>query len=153
VGIERPRYGAGSAADSAANPPGSVGSTPAIERAVDLVDAALATSGDYRNYFERYGVRYSYIMDPRTLRPVRHRLASVSVFDPSYARADALAIALLVLGEQDDYSIALAHRIPALFLARTPAGGFQKKATPEFEARARPRVHRVRRGAPANRPS
>ncbi len=126
VGIERPRYGAGSAAGSTGGP------APAIERAVDLVDAALATSGDYRNYFERYGVRYSHIIDPRTLRPVRHRLASVSVLDPSCARADALATALLVLGEQDGHATALALRLPALFLVRTPAGGFQEKVTPEF---------------------
>ena len=133
VGIERPRYGAGSASDSAANRPGSVGSAPAIERAIDLVDAALATSGDYRNYFERYGVRYSHIIDPRTLRPIRHRLASVSVLDPSCARADALATALLVLGEEAGYATALAHHIPALFLVRTPSGGFSEKLTPEFD--------------------
>jgi len=131
VGIERPRYGAGPFPASAAGP-GSREPRPAIERAIDLVDAALATSGDYRNYFERYGVRYSHIIDPRTLRPVRHRLASVSVLAPTCARADALATALLVLGEQDGYSTALAHHIPALFLVRTPSGAFSEQATPGF---------------------
>ncbi len=121
VGIERPAYG--SPAAPAASP-----SRP-IERVVPLQDAALATSGDYRNYFERYGVRYSHIIDPRTLRPIRHRLASVSVLDPSCARADALATALLVLGEEHGYATALAHHIPALFLLRT-VSRFSEKVTP-----------------------
>ena len=57
--------------------------------AVTLSDAAIATSGDYRNYFEVDGVRYSHTIDPRTGAPVRHELVSVTVVHPSAALADA----------------------------------------------------------------
>ncbi len=125
VGIERPAYGSPAAPARPASRP--------VQRVIPLEDAALATSGDYRNYFERYGVRYSHIIDPRTLRPIRHRLASVSVLDPSCARADAFATALLVLGEEDGYATALALHLPTLLLVRAPSGALTEKTTPEFE--------------------
>jgi len=59
---------------------------------------AVAGSGDYRNYFEVDGVRYSHEIDPRTGRPVRHNLAAAYVIDESAARADALATAFMVMG-------------------------------------------------------
>ena len=64
VGIERPGDGPAS-----------------LQRVIALSDAALATSGDYRNYIEHDGVRLSHTIDPRTGRPVTHALASVSVID------------------------------------------------------------------------
>ena len=70
----------------------------AIHLAVDLKDRAMATSGDYRNFYEENGVRISHTIDPRTGRPISHALASVTVIDETAMRADALATALNVLG-------------------------------------------------------
>ena len=94
----------------------------AIQRVVALGDRAMATSGDYRNYFEQNGVRFCHIIDPRTGRPVSHRLASVSVLADTCMEADALATALFVLGPKEGRRLAEAKEIPALFLVRTDAG-------------------------------
>lgn len=93
-----------------------------LSRAVPLLDGALATSGDYRNYFEVDGVRYSHTIDPRTGRPVRHALASVTVVAESCARADGLATALMVLGPVEGRALAQKNDIAALFLVRTESG-------------------------------
>ena len=65
-----------------------------------IQNAALATSGDYRNYFEEGQQRFSHTIDPRTGKPVMHRLASVTIVAPSCMRADALATATLVMGPE-----------------------------------------------------
>ena len=84
VGIERP------AADSL--------STPVVQTAIALRDAAVVTSGSYRKYYERDGLRYSHTLDPSTGRPVQHTLLSVSVADSSAWLADAMATAYMVMG-------------------------------------------------------
>lgn len=66
---------------------------------LSLSDASIASSGDYRNFFEVDGTRYSHTIDPRSGRPVRHRFAASTVWDDNCARADALATALLVMGD------------------------------------------------------
>jgi FAD:protein FMN transferase len=63
-----------------------------------LKDQAIATSGVYRQHFSAAGKEYAHIIDPRTGRPIEHRLASVSVIHSSAAQADGFATALLVLG-------------------------------------------------------
>lgn len=103
----------------------------------DLVlaqDRALATSGDYRNYYERDGVRLSHTIDPRTGRPIAHALASVSVLHSTAALADGWATALNVLGPDDGLALANSHNLPALFLVRSPGGGFEERMTPAFAA-------------------
>ncbi len=67
---------------------------------------AVATSGDYRNFFEHEGVRYSHTIDPETGRPVTHDLASVTIVHPSAALADAMATAVHVLGPEAGYELA-----------------------------------------------
>lgn len=108
------------------------GSRAAV-RIVPLADQAMATSGDYRNYFEEHGVRYSHMIDPRTGRPLHHALGSVTVLDRSCARADAWATALFVAGPDEGYTLAVAHNLPALFLSRTNQG-FSAKLTPAMAA-------------------
>ncbi len=94
--------------------------------AVELKDVAMATSGDYRNYYERDGVRISHIIDPRTGRPIRHTLASVSVIHPDCMTADALATALTALGPEDGRQLVDREGLAALFLVRSPDGGFDE---------------------------
>lgn len=89
-----------------------------VYRVITLGDAAMATSGDYRNFYERDGRRYSHTIDPATGRPVTHALASVTVIDTECARADALATALLVLGPDRGLALAESGGIAALLITR-----------------------------------
>lgn len=99
---------------------------------IHVTDTGVATSGDYRNYFEHAGEHYSHAIDPRTGRPIRHGLAAVTVLAGSTAYADAMATALLVLGP--DAGPVLAHDIglAAYFLVRD-ATGIREITTPEFD--------------------
>ncbi len=63
-----------------------------------LKDQSIATSGVYRQHFSAAGKEYAHILDPRTGRPIEHRLASVSVINTKATQADGYATALLVLG-------------------------------------------------------
>ena len=69
-----------------------------LEKILELHDAAMATSGDYRNYFTSGDSAYSHEIDPRTGRPVRNMVASATVLAPSCMEADAMATALMVMG-------------------------------------------------------
>lgn len=103
----------------------------AVHRILALRDGALATSGDYRNFFEHAGKRYSHTIDPKTGRPVTHSLASVTVLAPRAARADALATAFLVLGPKAGFVLAESLKTPALFIIRTPEG-YSERQTSAF---------------------
>ena len=103
----------------------------AVYAVVEINEAGLATSGDYRNYFEQDGQRYSHTIDPVTGRPVTHRLASVTVVTASAARADALATALMVLGPEDGYALAERKGIAAFFIVRAD-DGFIGRASSAF---------------------
>jgi len=103
-----------------------------IERVIVLRDVAMATSGDYRNYFEQGGIRYSHLIDPASGRPIGHRLASVSVLAPTATRADGLATALMILGPERGYELAMREKMPALFIMRTDSG-FEEHWTPFLE--------------------
>lgn len=102
-----------------------------IGRVIRLTDKAMATSGDYRNYFQFDGKRYSHTIDPRNGLPTAHELASVSVVSDTAAMADAMATALLVLGPTEGYELAVREQIPAYFQLRT-GGGFEERTTPAF---------------------
>ena len=105
----------------------------AIHRVVALRDAAMATSGDYRNVYELEGRRVAHIIDPRTGRPAEHGLASVSVVHEEAAWADAWATALQVLGPQAGLATATERGLAAYFIERSPDGRFTTAMTPAFE--------------------
>ena len=104
-----------------------------IQRVVPMTQAALATSGDYRNFYEIDGKRYCHILDPRTGKPVEHNLVSVSVLHPSCTLADAWATALLVLGPDEGPAVAEREDLAVLFIV-SDENGFTEIATPRFEA-------------------
>lgn len=87
-----------------------------VETVIPLTGTALATSGNYRNFYVEDGQRYAHTIDPVLGRPIRHKLASATVLDPSCARADALATALMVLGEEKGRLLVEKHQIAAYFL-------------------------------------
>lgn len=100
---------------------------------VDLNNQSLATSGDYHNFFEIEGKRYSHIIDPRTGRPVEHQLCSVSVISPSCALSDGLATACLVLGVEE--GLKLIEQYPeaqALMIERLDNGELKRTMSPGF---------------------
>ncbi|ALG68917.1 FAD:protein FMN transferase [Beggiatoa leptomitoformis] len=101
------------------------------QRIVEMTDHAITTAGDYRNYFEKDGKRYSHIINPRTGRPIDHNLAAVTVIHESALVADGLDTLLMVLGAEQGYDLAVKEGWAVFFLVKTPEG-FQEKYTPEF---------------------
>jgi thiamine biosynthesis lipoprotein len=104
-----------------------------IQRVISLADGALATSGDYRNFLEADGRRYSHTIDPRTGYPVEHGLASVTVLHASAMWADGYATLLNVLGPVDGMEFARVKGLAALFIIRTDAG-FEERYTRELQS-------------------
>lgn len=105
VGIQRP--------DEARN---------AVLIAHPLSGRSMATSGDYRNYFEVGGRRYSHTLDPRTAKPIDHSLASVSVVTDTCMAADAWATAINVLGMNEGLKLAREQNLDALLIGREGDG-------------------------------
>jgi thiamine biosynthesis lipoprotein len=105
-----------------------------LQDTVPLVNAAIATAGDYRKFFEHDGLRYSHVIDPSTGRPVQHSLASVTVLADSCIEADGWDTPLLVLGPDLGYQAAERNRIAALFITRRN-GGYDVRTTPAWRSR------------------
>ncbi len=104
-----------------------------LGRIVELSGKALATSGDYRNYYEVDGKRVSHTIDPRTSKPIAHSLASVSVIHETCALADAWATALMVLGPEEGYKVAEENNLAAYFLIHDKEDKFTEKETDAFK--------------------
>lgn len=123
VGINRPRK------DASYND---------IYKIVTLKDKAFATSGDYRNFFEVNGKRFSHVLDPKTGYPVENSVVSVSIIADTCTFADGLATAVMVMGS--DQGIDLINALPdveglvvirrAGRLTDYPSSGFQAKGKP-----------------------
>jgi thiamine biosynthesis lipoprotein len=101
---------------------------------VPLEGLALATSGDYRIFFEADGRRYCHEIDPSSGVPIAHRLASVSVVSADCAYADAMATALIVLGPERGYALAVEREVAAYFILRMRDGSLRDFASPAFAA-------------------
>ncbi len=97
-----------------------------IQMVVELSGDAVATSGDYRNFFQLDGTRYSHTIDPTTSRPVTHNLATVTVRADTCMEADALATALLVMGPERGYDWSEDHDIAAFFVERSDCGPIER---------------------------
>ena len=109
--------------------------TGGIDRIVELSNNALATSGDYVDFYHHNGQRISHLMDPRTGRPVNHSLASVSVISETAMAADAWATALMVLGPEDGVSLAFSEGMAASFTIRE-SDEYRSVLTPAFASYA-----------------
>lgn len=113
IGVENPRGG--------------------IQRLLSLTDAALASSGSYRSFYELDGRTVSHTIDPRSGRPVDHRAVAVSVLAEDCATADALATAMMVLGDEAGIAWADARGVAVLFLVDR-AGRIVERPSRAFEA-------------------
>ncbi|MEW5909882.1 MAG: FAD:protein FMN transferase, partial [Thermodesulfobacteriota bacterium] len=94
------------------NYPDPAASLTRVHKIVLLKDMALATSGDYRNFFEIDGIRYSHVIDPKTGWPVSNGVISVSVWAKTCTLADGLATAMMVMGAEK--GVALANRLDSV---------------------------------------
>lgn len=122
VGIERPAENKYSA--------------PEVEVAVALDNRAVVTSGNYRKYYVRDGVKYSHTIDPQTGYPVKHSLLSVSVIADSAWKADALATAFMVMGLEKSKRFIADHpdddAVQAVFFIYDDNGKYRTYATRRF---------------------
>jgi thiamine biosynthesis lipoprotein len=107
---------------------------PRAHRVVPLQGLAIATSGDYRNFWEHGGRRIHHEIDPATRAPAAHRVASVSVVHAECRLADALATALFVMGPERGLALAHEQRLAALFIMRESGGTLRDLASPAFAA-------------------
>lgn len=103
-----------------------------VQRIIQIGDNAIATSGDYRNYYEFDGIRYSHTIDPKTGKPINHKLVSVTVIDKSSMHADGLATLITVLGPDAGFAFAQKREL-AVFLLIKKGEDFIEKFTPEFK--------------------
>ncbi|WP_231757203.1 FAD:protein FMN transferase [Microbulbifer elongatus] len=113
IGIERPSAG------------------QVVQKPIQVAGKGIATSGDYRNYYERDGKRYAHTIDPRTGRPVEHRLASVTVIADTCAMADGYATALNVMGAEAALKLAEELQLAVFLLVKTDTG-FEERASSAF---------------------
>ncbi|MEX0605888.1 MAG: FAD:protein FMN transferase [Marinobacter sp.] len=104
-----------------------------VNRVVALESNAMATSGDYRNYYESAGQRFSHTIDPDNGRPISHNLASVTVITETAMRADALATAFNVMGYDRARELAIRENMAVYFIIRAESG-FKSHYTPAFSS-------------------
>jgi len=113
----------------------------AVEQAIRLTDVGVATSGDYRNFFELDGQRYSHSIDPRKGYPVAHDLVSVTVVHPSCMVADGWATALIVLGYEEAMAVAQEQGLAVYFIRRdgeTLTDSYTSEFLPYLESTSAP---------------
>ena len=103
----------------------------AIESVLEVRDCQLASSGDFRNFFEWEGRTYSHMIDPRTGWPVQDGLAAVSVIGPSVMVADAMATGLMILPPDEAWQLVQRAGLEAQLVVREEAG-FRNLTTPAF---------------------
>ncbi len=105
-----------------------------IQEIVGLNNAAIATSGDYRNFLLIDGKQFSHTIDPKSLKPVLHKLALVSVISERASTADAMATAMMAMGEESAWKFAQDQKVAAYMIIRGDAeADFQVRATEKFK--------------------
>jgi len=78
--------------------PSDINAKHELQATIKLNNRSMATSGNYRKFYEKNGVRYSHTIDPKTGYPVQHSLLSATILAPDCASADAYATVFMVMG-------------------------------------------------------
>ncbi|WP_446469650.1 FAD:protein FMN transferase [Xenorhabdus stockiae] len=112
--------------------PSDSGMTQSAQEIIAPGNMAVATSGDYRNYFEQNGVRYSHTINPKTGRPIAHNLVSITVIAPSCMSADGFSTGIDVLGPERGMEMAEKLNIPVFMIVKTK-DGFEERYSPAFK--------------------
>jgi thiamine biosynthesis lipoprotein len=106
-----------------------------LKAIVELKDMALATSGNYRNFYIEDGVKYAHTIDPKTGYPVQHSLLSTTVLADNCMTADAFATAFMVSGLEKSIEIAEAEpEIEVYFIYSDEAGNYKTYISPGFKS-------------------
>jgi len=104
-----------------------------LEAVINLENAALATSGNYRKFYEKDGIKYSHTINPVTGYPVRHTLLSATVVTDNCALADAYATAFMVVGLEKSKEILIANpTLEALLIYANEDGTLSSYSTPKL---------------------
>ena len=94
-----------------------------LQTVIPVTDIAMATSGNYRNFYVKDGRKYAHTIDPHTCTPVSHSLLSATVFASDCATADALATSMMVMGLDSAQALCARHpEIRAYFIYQSPDG-------------------------------
>jgi len=101
------------------------------QEVIQITNSGLATSGDYRNFFEKDGSRYSHMIDPRSGYPIKHNLVSATVIAKSTTEADAFSTAMMVLGPQQAIKVAKENNL-AVYLIIKNGENFDTIFSKEF---------------------
>ncbi len=97
-----------------------------LQNVLKLSDVALATSGNYRNFYYQNGRKYAHTIDPKTGYPVQHSILSSTVLAPTCAEADAYATSFMVMGLEKAKKVLARHpRLQALFIYTDSAGRYK----------------------------
>jgi thiamine biosynthesis lipoprotein len=121
IGIDRPEYG---------------NMIPGIQMQaiIRLKDRSLATSGNYRKFYEENGVKYTHSIDPKTGYPARHEILSATVIAGDCITADAYATACMIMGLENAKKLILGSEdLDAYFIYGDEDGQYQTWADPDFE--------------------
>lgn len=104
-----------------------------LQTVLELSDRAMATSGNYRNFYYKDGKKYAHTINPATCRPVNHNLLSVTVLAENCAVADAYATAMMVLGLERSLELCKKlENVDAYFIYQDNEGVIQICTTPDF---------------------
>ena len=103
-----------------------------IKEIVNITNKGIATSGDYKNFYEENGVKYSHILNPNSGKPILHNTKSVTVIHNNAMMADGWATALLALGSNKGLKIAEKYKIASLFILKEK-NNFIKIKSSEFK--------------------
>ncbi|MBC8947671.1 FAD:protein FMN transferase ApbE [Xenorhabdus sp. TS4] len=113
--------------------PSDNGMAQSAQEIIEPGNMSVATSGDYRNYFEQNGVRYSHTINPKTGRPITHNLVSITVIAPTCMSADGFSTGLDVLGPEKGMEVAEKLNIPVFMIVKTKEG-FEERYNTAFKA-------------------
>lgn len=113
------------------NRPEELGRADELYSIVALDNKAMATSGNYRNYYEAGGVKISHTINPATGRPVNHNLLSATVLAGDCMTADAYATALMVMGTEKAIELQKSQSLFEVFLIYNDSTGQLKSYASE----------------------
>ena len=94
-----------------------------LQTVLQLTDIAMATSGNYRNFYYKDGKKYAHTIDPHTGRPVQHSILSATVLAPTCAIADAYATSFMVMGMEKAKELLKRHTEMKAYLIYTDEKG------------------------------
>ncbi len=109
-----------------------------LQTILPITDISLATSGSYRKFIEKDGIKYSHTINPKTGLPTYHRLLSVTILHSSCTYADALATAIMVMGLESGKRFVKGNNISAYFIYNDENGNMQTWATKDIENQLKP---------------